>query len=272
MGIGADIGNCIHTTPYGSRVDVRIIGNLTRAEYYKKMKKGLPRDVSVMMKTYEQASVADVSFAKNEYSVSELSEKYLKGRGEKKPVVLPLMPVDELLSDDVLKSRFGTLCHLVLKLTIRKGICSKPDIPASLLREIPRVLIDPMMDAAVLLCNGFLNSELGAMLKKASIVETEYPFLYRLERGGENYYIHGIVDLFFESEQGACIIDFKTDAIFDASSYFFQLAFYRLAIETLTGREISCYIFPLRSKKPVEVTESITEEDVLRLIADNGSR
>ena len=86
----------------------------------------------------------------------------------------------------------------------------------------------------------FLNSNLGIRLSKSKSVHKETPFVV-IEDG---QLVQGIIDLFFEEEDGYVLIDYKTDFVGRSSldevsgRYKEQLAYYRTAIEKITGRKV----------------------------------
>ncbi len=266
LGLGEEIRAGVFSTQYGSRVDVKIIDDLTPETYMKRVRRFTPADVSRMAPFYDRSETIDFHFPRIEFRVTDLNEAYgasaPPGRAEDQPG----LAIDPLLADAALESLFGTLCHEVLRMRITTQSCSRDDLPQSLIRDIPELLFDSLFDAAYALSGNFFASKLGTALGAATACESEYPFLYRLESGSANYYIDGQVDLYFRSGERGYIVDFKTDKKIDPSKYVFQLAFYRLALEECFGKGISCFIFPLRSGKPVEVIEEVDEKTVLELI------
>lgn len=62
--------------------------------------------------------------------------------------------------------------------------------------------------------------------------------------------VQGIIDLYFEEEDGLVLVDYKTDRIKDQDSsilvrrYKVQLDYYRRALEQMTGKKVKeCYIY-----------------------------
>lgn len=86
----------------------------------------------------------------------------------------------------------------------------------------------------------FINSELGIRLKRAKQIYRETPFVF-LEDG---QFIQGIIDLYFEEEDGLVLVDYKTDGLKGrtldevASPYVDQMRYYEKALSTLTGCKV----------------------------------
>lgn len=61
--------------------------------------------------------------------------------------------------------------------------------------------------------------------------------------------VQGIIDLYFEEEDGLVLVDYKTDRIKDQDSsilvrrYKVQLDYYRRALEQMTGKKVKNVIF-----------------------------
>lgn len=85
-----------------------------------------------------------------------------------------------------------------------------------------------------------LASELGKRIRSAKHVYRETPFV--LKKDGQ--FIQGIIDLYFEDEQGWVLVDYKTDRITPvnivaiASRYSVQIALYKEAIESIIGKPV----------------------------------
>lgn len=86
----------------------------------------------------------------------------------------------------------------------------------------------------------FLSSNLGIRLTNSIKLYKETPFVV-LENG---QLVQGIIDLFFEEDDGYVLIDYKTDYVGKSSlnqlseKYRDQLSYYRIAIEKITGRPV----------------------------------
>lgn len=110
----------------------------------------------------------------------------------------------------------------------------------------------------------FVNSPLGQRIKKASRVYREAPFNLLCPAsevlGGENVssetlLVQGVIDLYFEENDGLVLVDYKTDRLthFNLEQrlehYRSQLYWYRRALEQIQGkpvREMYLYFFDSR--------------------------
>ncbi|MCH5270100.1 MAG: helicase-exonuclease AddAB subunit AddA [Lachnospiraceae bacterium] len=104
----------------------------------------------------------------------------------------------------------------------------------------------------------FLHSPLADRMKKAALIGKlfkEQPFVYGIEASRltakdqtapfpaeETVLIQGIVDVYFEEEDGLVLLDYKTDVIKQPEElirrYKVQLDYYQEALESLTGKKV----------------------------------
>ena len=150
--------------------------------------------------------------------------------------------------DELSSTEFGTLVHKAMEARFLDRPCT---LPAKYAREVEK------------LCAAFLSSPLGQKATEASFRKTEYGFLTLYE----GKLIIGQIDLLFEYEDTAYIIDYKTDQKIYPEQHRRQLLIYKAAVENFykmegfgqdTGgqqspKSVKAYIFYLRSKTAVEV-------------------
>ena len=149
--------------------------------------------------------------------------------------------------DELSSTEFGTLVHKAMEARFLDRPCT---LPAKYAREVEK------------LCAAFLSSPLGQKATEASFRKTEYGFLTLYE----GKLIIGQIDLLFEYEDTAYIIDYKTDQKVYPEKHRKQLLIYKAAVENFykmegfgqgTGgqqpKPVKAYIFYLRSKTAVEV-------------------
>jgi ATP-dependent helicase/nuclease subunit A len=84
-----------------------------------------------------------------------------------------------------------------------------------------------------------------------------------LGKGNETVLVQGVIDLFFENEDGTyTVVDYKTDKALEGSEealatrYKGQLAYYAKAVKGITGKEVSngiIYSFALGKEIPIEI-------------------
>ena len=149
--------------------------------------------------------------------------------------------------DELSSTEFGTLVHKAMEARFLDRPCT---LPAKYAREVEK------------LCTAFLSSPLGQKASEASFRKTEYGFLTLYE----GKLVIGQIDLLFEYEDTAYIIDYKTDQKIYPEKHRKQLLIYKAAVENFykmegfgqgTGgqqpKPVKAYIFYLRSKTAVEV-------------------
>lgn len=110
----------------------------------------------------------------------------------------------------------------------------------------------------------FLCSDLGKRIINAQKVYKEFPFQFRLNSTDiyenlekdlyekENIIVQGIIDLYFEEDDGIVLLDYKTDYVKDddidiiKERYKVQIDYYSTALEAITGvkvKEKYLYLF-----------------------------
>jgi ATP-dependent helicase/nuclease subunit A len=128
-------------------------------------------------------------------------------------------------------------------------------VKLNLLEEEEAEVIDKQKVAA------FANSEMAARINKAIKVHRERDFSMTMsaaEAYDNDYYlpsgahviIRGVIDLYFEEEDGLVLLDYKTDKQEDAdyyiNTYDIQLELYKRALERSTGKKVKeTYIYAL---------------------------
>nr|WP_298680519.1 UvrD-helicase domain-containing protein [uncultured Treponema sp.] len=150
--------------------------------------------------------------------------------------------------DELSSTEFGTLVHKAMEARFLDRPCT---LPAKYAREVEK------------LCSAFLSSPLGQKASEASFRKTEYGFLTLYE----GKLVIGQIDLLFEYEDTAYIIDYKTDQKIYPEQHRRQLLIYKAAVENFykmegfgqdpggqqSPKSVKAYIFYLRSKTAVEV-------------------
>ena len=150
--------------------------------------------------------------------------------------------------DELSSTEFGTLVHKAMEARFLDRPCT---LPAKYAREVEK------------LCAAFLSSPLGQKASEASFRKTEYGFLTLYE----GKLVIGQIDLLFEYEDTAYIIDYKTDQKIYPEQHRRQLLIYKAAVENFykmegfgqdpggqqSPKSVKAYIFYLRSKTAVEV-------------------
>lgn len=81
----------------------------------------------------------------------------------------------------------------------------------------------------------FFNSDMGKdVLRHVDSVEREVPFTMFYD----NHLVDGQIDLFYHTDEGYRIIDFKTDRVIDPQRYVLQLSLYKKALTEARGEPV----------------------------------
>ena len=70
--------------------------------------------------------------------------------------------------------------------------------------------------------------------------------------------VQGIIDLYYETEEGIIIVDYKSDRLHNANEfverYGKQLEYYQKALEKITGKRVlKSYIYSFKLQETIEV-------------------
>ena len=113
---------------------------------------------------------------------------------------------------------------------------------------------------------GFLNCGAGRRMREAAgnqrlykeqpfVLGTDAREMYPDEVEGELILVQGIIDVYFEEEDGLVVLDYKTDRVKSAGElkekYHAQLDYYARALEQITGKHVKekiIYSFALREE------------------------
>ena len=175
-----------------------------------------------------------------------------------------VMPEDDSTYPEFLKpektlsgSDRGTIYHHVMELIPFEEKMTKSKVKAYLdgmvqegrLRQEERKAVNEFK------LSSFFSSELGQKMcyaEQQGRLHREQPFvlglsakeLYPASASDEIVLVQGIIDAFFEEEDGLVLMDYKTDYIKEdakaelTKKYQSQLGYYRLALERLTGKPV----------------------------------
>lgn len=204
-------------------------------------------------------------------SVSEIKSQYEQNYKEYQstslyPATLPQRPRFVEGKQGFTGTEKGTIIHTVMRhLDFRAK--EYKDIENQLLdMEIKGLLTEEERKTIYIpsLLN-FCKSEMARRITDASLVKKEIPFILALNaqeiykdlNSPEEVFIQGIIDCYFEEEDGVVLIDYKTDFIQDKENpedeikkimdkYKIQINIYTKALEEITGKKVkeSClYLF-----------------------------
>ncbi len=160
----------------------------------------------------------------------------------------------------------GTIIHFVLQHLDLNNVHSKEQIHEQIDFMVARELITKEESKVVNIEKllNYFNSEIGKRMLEANKVYREYPFIIEKSASDvikglsgnleEKLLVQGIIDCYFEEEDGLVLVDYKNDTIFneDISSvvarYKVQLSLYKEALERITERKVKetyLYLFDI---------------------------
>lgn len=162
-------------------------------------------------------------------------------------------------------NHFGTIAHayaeaLFTALPVR--------LPAEAVSALNEAQLKTVKDAARLMAENFICSDLGREAKNALWRKNEYAFKLAAEEyePGSRDVIRGQIDLVYESRDGTLtVVDFKTDAREDPGRHAVQLAVYRRAAALMRNKDFSLvrtYVYYLRSGHTADLTAQTAELNI----------
>ena len=206
---------------------------------------------------------------KTKYSVTELS-KQKDGRtqeaGPRIPDLLGL-PTEEApeKQGELTTAQIGTAMHTCMERIDFRAASEQGEsyieqeverlFGQGILTEEERDSIRPENLAA------FFQSPIGARAAKAPVLYREKEFLLQKEVGGMPTIVQGIIDCYFEDDQGLVLIDYKNSWAKDEAAeqrlierYEGQIRLYAEALEEVTGRPVSeAWLYLFKSRRCVRI-------------------
>jgi ATP-dependent helicase/nuclease subunit A len=207
-----------------------------------------------------QYSYADGQIMKQKLSVSELKKRaYLEQDGTeafKEEEVIPLLPKFLQEDGELTGASRGSAYHRFLELLDYTREYDVESLPAELAEKVNQGLISEEMAECIRVQDilTFLETSVAERMRKASIQGkyfAEQPFVLGMEAkeiypetgSDECLLVQGIIDVYFEEEDGLVLLDYKTDKVFKAQElvdkYKAQLEYYAKALERLTGKKVT---------------------------------
>jgi len=214
-------------------------------------------------------------------SVTEL-KRYMDAEFSDEPIstsstyVAPLMKKPKFLEEEksLSAAERGSILHFVLQHLDFKKADTLENIKQQIVDMVSVQLLTEEQAKAVdiLRIQRFLKSDLGRRIAKADKVYRETPFTIRLN-GKEVYpdldqelykdefiILQGIIDCYFEEEDGIVLLDYKTDYVPPENGldiirdrYRIQIEYYTKALEQITGKSIKeRYIYLFWNGKVLE--------------------
>ena len=184
------------------------------------------------------------------------------------PEVVPLLPAFLKEEEPLTGASRGTAYHRVMELLDFAADESRKGIEDALENWTEQGKMTKEMAACIrpeeIL--KFLESSCGRRMKQAAgnrRLYREQPFVLGIEAGevypqeqeGELLLVQGIIDVWFEEEDGLVVLDYKTDQVDSpeelTEKYHAQLDYYARALERLTGKKVKekiIYSFTLKQE------------------------
>ena len=161
--------------------------------------------------------------------------------------IVPLLPNFLKEEEELTGALRGTAYHRLLEL-----LDFTKDYDYILLKEeIDRYCKERKMDEDMGRCIrikdilGFLQSSSGIRMRQCAMQDKLYkeqPFVLGLPQNDEMILVQGIIDVYFEEEDGLVVLDYKTDKVWETKElvdkYLAQLEYYARALEQLTRKKV----------------------------------
>jgi ATP-dependent helicase/nuclease subunit A len=153
-------------------------------------------------------------------------------------------------------SEKGTILHLVMQHLNIDKVSSKEEIQQQLIHLINKQFITEEQSKIININNifKFYESDIGKRIKEAVKVYREQPFYIKVPSvslyndldeeiyKNEEILIQGIIDCYFEEDDGLVLLDYKTDYVENEEQiiekYQTQIQYYAKALEKLTGKVV----------------------------------
>lgn len=214
---------------------------------------------------YEKSSTRKLKFTvtelkKRAYEIAmdhSLEEEAQEELLYEEPEVTPLIPTFMQKEEGLTGAPRGTAYHRIMELLAFEG--PEPDSTEEVAKWIDGMAASGKIEKEAAECVKaydifrFLETSSGKRMKKAAKSQKlwkEQPFvlgidakeLYPEEEDGELILVQGIIDAYFEEEDGLVVLDYKTDRVRKAEElvekYQEQLRYYAKALEQMTGKKV----------------------------------
>ena len=214
---------------------------------------------------YEKSSTRKLKFTvtelkKRAYEIAmdhSLEEEAQEELLYEEPEVTPLIPTFMQKEEGLTGAPRGTAYHRIMELLAFEG--PEPDSIEAVAEWIDGMAASGKIEKEAAECVKaydifrFLETSSGKRMKKAAKSQKlwkEQPFvlgidakeLYPEEKDGDLILVQGIIDAYFEEEDGLVVLDYKTDRVRKAEElvekYQEQLRYYAKALEQMTGKKV----------------------------------
>lgn len=210
---------------------------------------------------------------KTKYSVTELSKQKDGSTSEAGPKIPNLLdlPLEDTKEKEkkLSANEIGTAMHTCMERVDFRAALEQGE--AYIRQEVDRLMeqgiLTPEEHEAIRPEHlaEFFSTEIGARAAKAPMLCREKEFLLQKEIEGMPTIVQGVIDCYFEDEQGLVLIDYKNSWAKDEAAeqvlierYEGQIRLYAEALEAVLGRPVSeawLYLFKSRRFIRVDITE-----------------
>jgi ATP-dependent helicase/nuclease subunit A len=156
---------------------------------------------------------------------------------------------------------FGTIAHICVEALINH---KEPLLPVNISGSLTPSQMKTFLKAGMELARRFIDSPMGRMAGSSKLKESEFPFRNIIKnKEGDEVFINGTIDLFFENEGSIHVVDFKTDTREAPKEHVAQMACYYHAVLSLFAvplkKECRIWLYYLRTGHAVELTERVKQ-------------
>lgn len=194
--------------------------------------------------------------------------------GEEEEMPVPAFVQADVSEDSARKgAAYGTIWHQVMAV-IDFQVQKDEETVRRSVEELVRTGRMRQEDTAVLRYDklaAFFASELGQKMAKAQergVLHREQPFvtgrkardIFPDREEDDTILVQGIIDAYFEEEDGLVLLDYKTDSLKPGEEdklikrYQTQMEVYREALESMTGKKVrECVLYSFALKKEIKI-------------------
>jgi len=207
-----------------------------------------------------EASLGRGVFINEKYSGNESGDVFIKVDS----MLLRLQQGNDNANEKFNSGSFGTIAHSCVEAILNN---QEALIPANISGLLSPFEFSALLEAGNEIARRFIISPLGKTAQNAKLRENEFAFRsFFRNREGNEIFINGTVDLFFEDENTIHIVDFKTDNYEKPAEHTAQMACYYHAISSLFAvplkKQCRVWLYYLRTGHAVEMTEKANQFDI----------
>lgn len=201
------------------------------------------------------------------FSITDFVDIVNKKENTKSTLLLPDIFEEEKCFS---AAEIGTIFHEAMQKIDFKNIHSLNDVYSEIDRLVKNgLLLDK--EAAVLNKRRiwkFIDSQLGKRIKSSKDIKREQPISIYIDdkyslpeiNNLNSLLINGVIDIYFEEEDGLVIVDYKTDYVDEANinsiikDYSIQLKLYKEALERTTNKKVKeCYLHLFSKEESIKI-------------------